>query len=78
MTDPDWSAPAKLIERDDGGSEMFFHFEEVGTGTLAELVARVAAMTPQQRARLVIDAGAAGTVNVPQIMDLAARPDFPK
>jgi hypothetical protein len=77
MNTPDWNAPAKLIERDDSGSEMAYDFHERGTGTLGELVAKVAAMTPHDRARMVIDAGAQGTINVGQIIELAGRDDFP-
>ncbi|WP_293880193.1 hypothetical protein [Sphingomonas sp.] len=77
MKTPDWSAPAKLIERDDSGSEMSYDFHERDTGTLAEMVAKVAGMTAHERARMVIDGGAQGTINVAQIVELAARDDFP-
>lgn len=73
----DWSKHAKLIERQDGGSEMFFEFRELESGTLQALVARVAAMPAPERARMVIDAGTAGTFNVGEIVALAARNDFP-
>ncbi len=74
----DWSAPAKLIERDDAGSEMSYDFHERRSGTLGDLVRAVAAMPPAERTRLVIDAGAQGTLNVAQIMVLAAREDSPR
>jgi hypothetical protein len=77
MNKPDWNAPAKLIERDDSGSEMTYDFHERAAGTLGELVARVVAMTAHERARMVIDAGAQGTINVGQIIEMAARDDFP-
>lgn len=73
----DWSKPAKLLERQDGGSEMFFEFRELATDTLQALVTRVAAMPAAERARLVIDAGTAGTFNVGEIVGLAGRSDFP-
>ena len=77
MNAPDWNAPAKLIERDDSGSEMSYDFHERATGTLAALAAQVAAMTAHERARMVIDAGVLGTINVGQIVELAGRDDFP-
>lgn len=73
----DWSKPAKLLERQDGGSEMFFEFNEVASDTLQTLVTRVTAMPAAERARMVIDAGTAGTFNVGEIVALAARDDFP-
>jgi hypothetical protein len=73
----DWSAQAALIERDDGGSEMYFEFRTLAKGTLAELVAHVASLAPEERARLVLDRGPEGTLAVQEILALAARPDFP-
>ncbi len=73
----DWSAPAKLFERDDSGSERDYDFHERARGPFGGLVAQVAAMTTQARARMVIDGGPQGTFNVAQILELAARPDFP-
>lgn len=73
----DWSKPAKLIERQDDGSEMFFEFRELASDTLQALVTRVATMPASERARMVIDAGTAGTFNVGEIVALAARSDFP-
>lgn len=75
---PDWSAMARLYERDDSGSEMYYEFRELGTGTLAALVRQVAALPPAERARLVIDRGVAGTINIGDIMALAARADLPQ
>ncbi|MBX9728309.1 MAG: hypothetical protein K2X31_05315 [Sphingopyxis sp.] len=73
----DWNAAASLIERDDAGSEMYFEFRTLASGPLSDLVAQVASLTPEARARLVIDRGIAGTIAVQDIMALAARPDFP-
>lgn len=73
----DWLKPAKLLERQDEGSEMFFEFRELGSDTLYALVSRVVAMPAAERARMVIDAGTAGTFNVGEIVALAARQDFP-
>lgn len=72
----DWNAAATLHERDDDGSEMHFNFREVKKGRLGELVREVAAMPAADRARLVIDVVGGGTMNVGQIMDLAAREDL--
>lgn len=77
MTIVDWNAPATLLERSDGGSELYFDFQQLGSGTLAALVARVAAMPPADISRLLIDSGTAGMLTVAQIMALAAREDFP-
>lgn len=72
----DWNAAATLIERDDGGSEMHYNFRELRKGKLGELVREVAAMAAPERARLVIDISGGTTINVGQIMDLAAREDL--
>jgi hypothetical protein len=72
MTETDWNAPAKLLERDDAGSEMFYEFKEVRAGSLRELVTHVSTLS----ARMVIDAGAAGTFAVDQILELARRGDL--
>ncbi len=72
----DWTAAATLLERDDSGSDRDVDFRTVARGPLRDLVARVAAMAPAQRARVVIDRGPAGTIAVSQIMRLAERADF--
>jgi hypothetical protein len=77
MTDIDWNAPAKLIERDDAGSEMFYEFKHVNDGPLSALVAQVAALDAMTSARMVIDAGAIGMFAVGQILELSQRADFP-
>ena len=77
MISLDWSIPAKLIERDDSGSELAFDFCERKSGTLAELVATVVAMNVRDRARMIIDAGPQGMMTIAQILALATRTDFP-
>jgi hypothetical protein len=72
----DWSAPSKLLERDDAGSDLHFEFKEIGTGSLASLISKVMALSATARARVIIDAGVVGTFNVGQIVELAARSDF--
>jgi hypothetical protein len=74
----DWSGPAKLMERQDSGSDLYFEFTELRAGPLAKLVAEVVAMPATQRARMVIDAGPVGTLNVGDILALANRADYPK
>ncbi len=78
MNEIDWNTPAKLLERDDAGSEMFYEFKEVSAASLAALIAHVSALDTSTRARMVIDAGAAGTFGVDQIIELAGRGDFPR
>ena len=77
MTEIKWDAAAQVHERDDGGSDMFYEFKTLKTGTLAELVAYVIALPVDQKARVVIDAAGVGSLNVHDITNLAARPDFP-
>ena len=72
----DWNAPATLLERDDAGSDLHYDFKTIASGTLAELVRRVAALDAGDRARLAIDSGNA-SLNVGQIMELAGRDDLP-
>lgn len=72
----DWSAPSKLLQRDDAGSDLHFEFKEIGVGSLGGLVSKVMTLDATARARVIIDAGIVGTFNVGQIVELAARPDF--
>ncbi len=72
----DWTTPAKLLQRDDAGSDLHFEFKQIGVGPLADLVAKVMAMDATARARVIIDAGIVGTFNVGQIVELAERPGF--
>jgi hypothetical protein len=73
----DWTAAAELFERVDAGSELQFEFRSQAKGTLAGLIAHVAALSPNDRARVVIDAGTAGSFNATDIMAMASAPDFP-
>jgi hypothetical protein len=77
MTKIDWNAPAKLIERQDAGSDLYFDFNQLSEGALVDLVRAVVAKPAADRARLVIDAGGVGTFNIGDILALAAREDFP-
>jgi hypothetical protein len=77
MSAVDWQAKATLQQRDDAGSDMFVQFDTIGQGTLAEMVARVMAMPPHDRARVVLDVAGRGMLDVGQIGDLSRRADFP-
>jgi hypothetical protein len=77
VTEIDWNAAARLIARSDGGSELSYEFRDVQSGTIAALVLAVQGMSADDRARLLLDAGAQGTFGVAEILTLAARPDFP-
>lgn len=73
MSGLDWDAQGTLHERDDGGSELQYNFNALKKGTLRELVAEVAAMDAAQRARLVIDVAGGKSLNVVEILELAAK-----
>lgn len=77
MTEIGWDAPAQVQERDDCGSDLNYHFNVLHKGTLAQMVAHVMALPLAERARLVVDAGRAGTFSVTEVAALASRPDFP-
>lgn len=73
----DWNAPAALHQRDDSGSDMHYSFKTLRKGRLGELVRDVAAMTPIDRARVVIDVEGGKSLNVGEILALAEREDLP-
>lgn len=77
MTTIDWTTPARLMERVDGGSDLYFDFMPIADGNLKSLVRDVIARAPADRQRIVIDAGALGTLAIGQILELAERADFP-
>lgn len=77
MKDVHWDAAAQLMERGDGGSDMFYDFKTLKSGSLAELVAHVMALPMEQRERVVIDAAGIGSMNIHDIDRLAERDDFP-
>jgi hypothetical protein len=60
MKDIHWDAAAQLLERGDGGSDMFYDFKTLKSGPLSELVAYVMALPTEQRERVVIDAVGVG------------------
>ena len=73
----DWTIPATLTERDDGGSDLHYHFRKLRDGTLGVLVREVAAMPVADRARLVLEMPGGKTLNVGEIIALAQREDLP-
>jgi hypothetical protein len=77
MESIDWSREAKLLERDDSGSDWDVDFKLVAAAPLSVLVAKVVAMAPANRARVIIDRGIDGTIAYADIIALAARADFP-
>jgi hypothetical protein len=72
----DWKAPAKLHERDDAGSDMHYSFKTVREGPVSELVRHVATLSAEHRARLVLEVPGGRTLNVAEMLDLAARVDL--
>jgi hypothetical protein len=77
MTAIDWMAPAKLMERTDDGSDLYFDFTPISEGGLATLVRDVLRRQSGDRQRIIIDAGVLGTLNIGQIIELSKRTDFP-
>ena len=77
MQTVDWQAAATLHSRDDGGSDLHYDFREVRKGPLAELVRHVAALSANDRSRMVVDVSGGSTLNVAEIMSLAQREDLP-
>jgi hypothetical protein len=77
MTAVDWNAKATLQQRDDSGSDMFYGFETIGEGPLAQMVAQVMAMPLHDRARIVLDAVGMGMLNIGQVVELSRREDYP-
>lgn len=71
MSGLDWNAEATLHERDDAGSELQYNFNVIKKAPLRDLVAEVAAMSADARARLIIDVAGGKSLNVGEIMDLA-------
>ncbi|MBB3860275.1 hypothetical protein GGQ88_001541 [Novosphingobium hassiacum] len=71
MSGLDWNAEATLHERDDAGSELQYNFNVVKKAPLRELVALVATMTADERARLIIDIAGGKSLNVGEIVALA-------
>lgn len=78
MTAIDWGTHARLMERKDEGSDLYFEFAAIAEGQLGALIGEVMRREPGDRQRVVIDAGTIGMLNIGQIVDLAERADFPR
>jgi len=74
----DWDRRAVLHARTDEGSEMAFDFDTLAEGTLAEMVGKVAAMIPSERARVIVEVPGQGNLTVGEVLELAMRMDFPR
>jgi hypothetical protein len=73
----DWGAVATMLERDDSGSDFDIAFKTIATGPLSTLISQFLAMEAADRARIIIDRGAAGNLAFNDIMALAGHADFP-
>ncbi len=77
MQTVDWTGAATLYERDDSGSDMDIVFHRRAQGALGDVIAQVLALNGAERARMIIDRGADGMLNIHDIVALAAHDDFP-
>jgi len=73
----DWARPCILHARSDGGSEMYVDFETLDQGPLSAMVGRVVAMSPTERARVIVDVPGKGNLTVGEVLALSERDDFP-
>ena len=71
-----WDERASLHRADDGAG-LLGGFKSIREGTLAELIAFVAALPADQRGRYEIEKAGDHRMNAAEITALAARPDFP-
>ena len=71
----DWSTHASIHLA--GGGGILEAFGGVHRGTLAQMVAMIRNMPEEERATYVIYKDGDHILTVPEIMALAARPDFP-
>jgi hypothetical protein len=77
MAEIDWNAPAEVQSRQDGGSDMYYDFKPIRSGTLVEMIRWTMALDSEERKRVVIDAAGVGSINIHDINALAEREDFP-
>jgi hypothetical protein len=73
----EWGRPCILHARSDGGSEMYVDFETLDQGPLSAMVGRVVAMSPTERARVIVDVPGRGNLTVGEVLALSERGDFP-
>jgi hypothetical protein len=72
----DWTAPATLHARHDAGPEGQGPSGPVREGALGELVRYVALLSAERRAHLTIEVAGGRTLDLGQILELAAREDL--
>ena len=77
MITTDWTAAATLQARDDSGSELDYTFTVLRKGSLGELVRAVAGMQADERSRVVIEVAGGKSLNVAEILALAAQENLP-
>ena len=77
MDEIDWSAKAEVQRREDGGSDMHYHFDTINEGQLDAMIRWALALPSHERARVFIDAAGVGAINIHDINDLSKRADFP-
>lgn len=75
MSDIDWTTRAIVHCRSDGGSDMDINFDRLRDGPLDQMVRSVAVLPADERARIVMDVHGRGTLDIGQIMALAAQLD---
>ncbi len=77
MAEMDWDAHAEVQCRDDGGSDLYYDFKTLKTGSFADMIRWVLALPSVERARVIIDARGIGSHNIHDITLLSQRDDFP-
>lgn len=56
---------------------MYVDFETLDQGPLSAMVGRVVAMSPTERARVIVDVPGKGNLTVGEVLALSERDDFP-
>lgn len=76
-THVEWGDSSTLHRRDDGGG-LLYELKAVRRATLAELVRHVMMMPKAERREYVIEKSGDHRLDLAEIEELAARPDFPR
>ena len=76
-TQVEWGDSATLHRKDDGGG-LLYELKAVRRATLAELVRHVMMMPEAERRDYVIEKAGDHRLDLAEIKELAARPDFPR
>ncbi len=77
MSEIDWQAEATLHRSDDGAG-LLYEFKALRHGELVDLVDFVASLPAAERTRYAIEKSGDHRLDVAEIMELAARSDFPR